>query len=84
MRAGQDESNGGHTRAGGRVREDDGTYFARRAIQEQVASQNASCEAARERHDELAMMYRFRSAMLTRAPIFWADALRPEQATVAA
>ena len=45
------------------MRDDDISYFRRRALQEQVAAQRASCEAARLRHDELATMYRFRAAM---------------------
>jgi hypothetical protein len=47
---------------------DDAEYYRRRALQEQVAAQDATCSAARGRHDELAMMYRFRTAMLTSAP----------------
>ena len=66
------------------MREDDATYFSRRALQEQVAAQRARCVAARDRHDELAMMYRFRSAMLTRAPALWDDALRAERTAFAA
>ena len=50
------------------MREDDAGYFGRRALQEQIAAQRAICEAARRRHDELAMMYRFRAAMLTKRP----------------
>lgn len=44
---------------------DDISYFRRRALQEQVAAQKASCEAARKRHDELALIYRFRVMMLS-------------------
>ncbi|HVM22097.1 MAG TPA: hypothetical protein VM308_02195 [Sphingomicrobium sp.] len=57
------------------MREDDATYFRRRALEEQVAVQNATCKAARDRHDELATMYRFRAFMLTTHPGCWADAL---------
>jgi hypothetical protein len=46
------------------VRADDADYFRARAIQEQIAAQKATCEAARKRHDELAAMYRFRALML--------------------
>jgi hypothetical protein len=46
------------------VRPDDADYFRARAIQEQIAAQKATCEAARKRHDELAAMYRFRALML--------------------
>lgn len=60
------------------MREDDANYCRRRALQEQVAAQNATSEAARERHDELATMYRFRAAMLTRHPRSWADALQQQ------
>lgn len=56
------------------MREDDFSYFKRRAIQEQIVAQKATCEAARQRHDELAAMYRFRAAMLTKTPSRWADA----------
>lgn len=55
------------------MREDDAGYFGRRALQEQIAAQRAICEAARRRHDELAMMYRFRAAMLTKGPEPWMD-----------
>lgn len=58
--------------------EDDASYFSRRALQEQLAAQKATCEAARGRHDELATMYRFRAAMLTRRPSCWADALQQQ------
>lgn len=60
------------------MREDDASYFRRRALQEQLAAQKAACEAARDRHDELATMYRFRAAMLTTHPSCWADALQQE------
>lgn len=42
-------------------RADDTGYFRSRALQEQVAAQKATCEAARDRHDQLAAMYRFRA-----------------------
>ena len=58
--------------------EDDATYFGRRALQEQLAAQNAACKVARDRHDELATMYRFRAAMLTTHPRCWTDALRQQ------
>jgi hypothetical protein len=44
-------------------RADDAGYFRSRALQEQVAAQKATCEAARDRHDRLAAMYRFRALM---------------------
>ena len=56
--------------------EDDATYFSRRALQEQMAAQSATCKAAQKRHDELASMYRFRAAMLTTHPACWADAIQ--------
>lgn len=63
-----------------RMREDDSAYFDRRALQEQVAAQKAACEAARRRHDELAIMYRFRAAMLAKAPPAWANNVQLELA----
>ena len=44
--------------------QDDASYFRRRAVQEQVAAQRATCDAARRCHDELAAAYRFRAATL--------------------
>ena len=41
----------------------DADYYRRRAMQEQIAAQKATCAAARERHDQLATMYRFRALM---------------------
>jgi hypothetical protein len=58
------------------VRSEDVEYFRRRALQEQLAAGRASCDAARHRHDELAMLYRFKAAMLSTGPYSWADALR--------
>jgi hypothetical protein len=49
-------------------RPDDATYFRRRARQEQIAAQKARCEAARNRHDQLAAMYRFRALMSSGEP----------------
>lgn len=60
------------------MRTDDESYYRARAIQEQIAAQSAASEAARERHDQLAMMYRFRAAMLSGGPSEWAGALREE------
>ena len=57
------------------MREEDVSYFRRRALEEQIAAQRASSEAARHCHDELAAMYRFRAAMLTKAPQSWWAAL---------
>jgi hypothetical protein len=50
------------------VRADDASYFRNRALHEQVAAQKATCEAARKSHDALALMYRFRAAMLSAGP----------------
>ena len=55
------------------MKRDDAEYYRQRALQEQLAAQRAACSAARERHDELAMMYRFRAAMLTTAPNDWLE-----------
>ena len=43
-------------------------YFRHRAVEEQIAARNAAGEEARRRHDELAMMYRFKVAMLSTGP----------------
>ena len=56
------------------VRVDDDTdYYRRRAMQEQIAAQKATCEAARERHDQLAAMYRFRALMDSDEPASGSD-----------
>lgn len=60
------------------MREDDFSYYRHRAIQEQLAAQKASCEPARRRHDELATLYRFRAAMLSRPPEQWTDVFEKE------
>lgn len=41
---------------------DDDSYYGRRALEEQVMAERATCDAARECHDQLAAMYRFRAA----------------------
>jgi len=46
-------------------------YYRKRAIQERIAAQAASCPTAREIHDELAAAYRFRVSMLSET---WAKA----------
>lgn len=51
------------------VRADDADYYRRRALQEQIAAQKATCAAARERHDQLAVMYRFRALMGSDEPV---------------
>jgi hypothetical protein len=45
--------------------ESDETYCRRRAIEEQAAARKASSASARERHEEMADMYRLRAEMLT-------------------
>ena len=62
------------------MREDDASYCRRRALQEQVAAQAATCEEARLRHQELGEMYRFRAAMLSTAPESWLEEMEQEQA----
>lgn len=52
---------------------DDADYFARRAIEEQAAAQKAASDIARERHEEMAAIYRFRSAMTTTCPPRWVE-----------
>ena len=52
------------------VRTDEADYYRRRALQEQIAAQKATCAAARERHDQLAAMYRFRALMGSDEPVF--------------
>lgn len=61
-----------------RIREDEAGYFWRRAIEEQVATQKATCSSARQRHAELSAMYRFRSAMLSKGARSWSDTDRRE------
>lgn len=57
----------------------DATFYRRRALQEQVAAARASCEVARDRHEELAAMYRFRLAMVETKPESWADVFETER-----
>lgn len=63
------------------MRTDDESYYRARALKERIAARNAACEAARERHDQLAAMYRFRVAMMSSGPGEWAGALLEEQTT---
>jgi hypothetical protein len=46
-------------------RHGDASYYRERAIQEQVAAARATCERARAVHEELAVAYRFKAAMLS-------------------
>jgi hypothetical protein len=66
------------------MREDDLSFFRRRALQEQVAAQRAATEAARVPHDKLATMYRFRASMLSKPTEGWSDALTKKVAAEAA
>jgi hypothetical protein len=58
-------------------------YYRARALQEQVAAGKAQSTEARRCHDELAMMYRFKVAMLSTGLDVWGDALvdEPQQET---
>ena len=40
----------------------DADYYDRRAVEEEKAARHAGSKVARERHEELAMMYRFRAS----------------------
>lgn len=51
------------------VHPDDADYYRGRAIQEQIAAQKATCVQARNSHDQLAAMYRFRALMLSDGPL---------------
>lgn len=51
---------------------DDPDYYRARAIQEQLAAQKATSPEAGRRHRELALLYRFRAAMLSR-PGDWVE-----------
>lgn len=48
-------------------------YYHRRAVQEQVAARKATSLIARQKHHELAAMYRLRTMMLTSSPELWVD-----------
>jgi hypothetical protein len=48
----------------GPVKQDDASYYHSRVVQEQTAAANATCEAARRCHDELAIHYLSRENML--------------------
>ena len=48
----------------GPVKQDDASYYHSRVAQEQTAAANATCEAARRCHDELAIRYLLREGML--------------------
>lgn len=61
----------------GRLPLADSHYYLARSIQEQVAAERAASEDARNAHDELAMLYRFKAAMLSSGPDCWSEALAP-------
>ena len=52
---------------------DDAGYFHTRAIEEQTAASRATSAAARGRHDELAMMFRFREHLVRTIPPEFAE-----------
>lgn len=43
-------------------------YFRRRLLQEEEAARNATCQVARDRHEELAEAYRLRSRLIVALP----------------
>lgn len=47
---------------------DEADYFHVRALEEQAAALRAACPEARNRHDELAAMYRFRESLVRTSP----------------
>ena len=59
----------------GRPGSGDVEYFRARALEEQLAAGTARSPEARKCHDALAMMYRFKAAMLSTGPESWADSL---------
>jgi hypothetical protein len=62
---------------------DDASYYRQRASEEQRAARNATCAVARERHEELAALHRFRATLLAPAPELLTQTSR-EPAAVAA
>jgi hypothetical protein len=62
----------------------DPAYFGARAVEEDIAAHNAHCVAARERHEEMADMYRFRVAMLKPGLPSWPREVAAEKAGQAA
>jgi hypothetical protein len=77
MWSGRQQAIENYNAAVGRIK-DDAVYYGRRALQEQVSARRASCAAARDRHDELASMYRFRVAILSTRSKHWADVCRSD------
>lgn len=65
------------------MRTDDEHYYRKRALEEQIAAQKATSDAVRHRHDQLAVMYRFRAAMISKGPEDWATALGHEHSAEA-
>lgn len=70
-------SDGATTRIGSRAmgRSDDVEHFRKRALQEEDAARRSMSPAARKCHDQMAMMYRFKVAMLSGGPESWAECL---------
>jgi hypothetical protein len=50
------------------MKQDDSSYYRQRASEERQAARNATCSAARERHEEMAALYRFRATLLADLP----------------
>lgn len=46
--------------SGRAANDEDASYYRRRALEEQVMAERATCDSARECHAELAAMYRLR------------------------
>ena len=56
------------SRSGRAANGDDASYHRQRALEEQAMAERATCDAARECHEELAAMYRLRAAMVSTHP----------------
>lgn len=52
---------------------EDRAYFMRRAIQERDAARRASCPEARERHEEMASLYRMRIMYIDHGLFSWTE-----------
>jgi hypothetical protein len=65
-----------------RYSSEDADYFARRALEEDAAARRATCRAARERHEELAAMYRFRAGAVSARPADDDARVEDAQATI--
>ena len=60
------------------VAQTDAEYFQSRALEEKAAAVRVAPGAARKVHDQLAMLYRLKAAMLSRRPESWSEALGAE------